>query len=280
MGFLTDAPRSVNRMIVVMRDLGQYRYDVADVFRDFVDYATACFLLEGDAKLAAALKDKYGGDYAKFQELHTAWILTMRDHFERDVQWFDALGTVYEYIASQSKKSFLGQFFTPEPVCDLMTQITHSGEKIEGKRVNDPACGSGRTLLSFNAFHPGNYLFAEDLDPICAKMAAVNMAMHGCQGQVTCMNTISQQFFFCYEVNHLHRAGFPPIPHLVPVAKENCFSLMKRPAEPAPEPEPALFQPQLFDLEPISAVAHKSETITHARPKKATTPSIGQLTIF
>jgi type I restriction enzyme M protein len=276
MGFLTDAPKSVNRMIVVMRDLGQYRYDVSDVFRDLVDFATACLLVDGDKQLAAELKEKYGKDYPTLVELYRAWVLTMEEQLKTK-EWFDAFGVLYEYLASQSKKSYLGQFFTPPDLCDLLTQLTYGGQDpIKGKRINDPACGSARTLLSFNAANPGNYLYGEDLDPICAKMSAVNMAIHGCQGQVTCMNSLSQEFKFCYQINPAHRFGSAPVPHLVPVSKEHCYSLLK----PAKDPEPATVEPVLFEMPAIERAASKSETITPARPKKAQKPQSGQLTIF
>lgn len=267
-------------MIVVMRDLGQYKYDVGEFYKDFIDYATACFLLEGDRPLAELLKNKYGKQYDVLPRMYAAWIHIMNERIPDDGSWFDALGELYEYLASQSKKSWLGQFFTPQPVCDLMTGLMYGSEPIKGKKVNDPACGSGRTLLSFNAVNPGNYMFAEDLDPICAKMAALNMAIHGCQGQVTCMNTISQEFKWCYEINPLHRFGSGPIPHLAPVKKENCFALLKKPSpEPQADPEPV--QPLLFDLQPAQNVANSSnQTITTARPKKQSTPMAGQLTIF
>lgn len=237
MGFLDDAPRSVQGMVCVMRDLGQYRYDVGDVFKDFIDYAVACFSYHGDKVLADQLKAKYGDDYPRLNEMLVAWIRIMDKRITDDVSWFDALGTLYEYLASRSKKSWLGQFFTPESICDLMTQIsTFTSEEKTRQKVNDCACGSGRTLLSFNAHHPGNLLYGEDLDPICAKMTALNMAIHGCQGQVTCMDSICQDWKFCYEVNPYHRLGVPPIPHLVPVSMENCFAKLTPPAVVAPLP--------------------------------------------
>jgi type I restriction enzyme M protein len=224
MGFLDDAPRSIKEMVCVMRDFGQYRWDVGDIFKDFIDYGVACFSYSGDPVLAQQLKDKYGTEYPKLGEMFVAWIRTMDERITHDVAWFDALGTLYEYIASRSKKSWLGQFFTPETVCDLMTMVTTGPEKRVGEKVDDPACGSGRLLLSFNAHHPGNRLYGEDLDPICAKMTALNMAIHGCQGQATCMDSLCQNWKFCYEVNPYHRMGMPPIPHLVPVSMENCFA--------------------------------------------------------
>lgn len=240
MGYLEDAPSSVKGIVCLMRDFGQYRYDPAEVFVDFIDFGIGCFLYEGDKELADRLKKKYGKDYDLLGKMLHAWVLIMNERITEEVRWFDALGTVYEYLASRSKKSCLGQFFTPPDLCDLMTQLTLSPEMEEKETVNDCACGSGRTLLSFNALLPGKMLYGEDLDPICTKMTALNMAIHGCQGQATCMDSISQEWRFCYEVNPYHRLGFPAIPHLLPVQEANCRAkLVPKPIPEAKEiPQP------------------------------------------
>lgn len=228
MGFMTDAPKSVHRMIAVLRDMGQYKYDTADVFRDAVDYAVAGLLVHGDPELAERLLKKYGDDYVQLGNFMRAWILTLDEQVTDDEQWFDALGMVYEYLASGSKRSWLGQFFTPPPVCDLMTGLT-GGTGVKGKRVNDPASGSGRMLLSFNRYNPGNRLYGEDIDPMCARMTALNMALHGCQGQVCCMDSLAiDNWRFGFEVNPYHRLGAAPIPHLLPLTKEQCVSWKRK----------------------------------------------------
>ncbi|TDB60094.1 N-6 DNA methylase [Arundinibacter roseus] len=228
MSYLMDAPRSVEPMIRVLREMGKYRYDPSEVFRDWIDYAIACFLVEGDKELAQRLEKKYEKTYPKMQELLLAWFKVMDQRVtDSPTSWFDALGTIYEYLASQSKRSWMGQFFTPPDLCDLMTQLTSdSKERPVGKRVNDPASGSGRLLLSFNAFNPGNFLFAEDLDAICAKMSALNMAIHGCQGQVCCLDSIAlDKWWFGYQINYFHQFGIPPIPHLQPITKEQSETM-------------------------------------------------------
>lgn len=228
MGYLQDAPRSVGPMIKVLRAMGQYKYDPSEVFRDFVDYSVACLLVDGDKAVADRLHGQYGNDYGLLADLFQAWVLILNDEIHEDgtASWFDALGTVYEYLASQHKQSWLGQFFTPPDLCDLCTLLTSDPEKKPlGKRVNDPAAGSGRMLLSFLAHNPGNYVYGEDVDPICAKMCALNLAFHGGQGQVTCMDSLAMNDFrFGYEVNPFHRLGAPPVPHLLPITKEQCWT--------------------------------------------------------
>src|SRR5205807_2092029 len=55
----------------------------------------------------------------------------------------DVLGDIFEGAITRGQH---GQYFTPNPLCDLMAQLTdHDGE---GRTVNDPCCGSGRMLLA------------------------------------------------------------------------------------------------------------------------------------
>lgn len=225
MGYLQDAPQEVRPMIAILRDMGQYRYDPADVFRDWIDYAVGCFLVDGDQALAERLRKQYGKDYDRLYALLGAWFEVLDRQVADDGRsWFDALGMVYEYLASNSKRQWLGQFFTPPEICDLMTQLNISAGKPEtGKTVNDPAAGSGRLLLSYNSHAPGNFMYGEDLDPVCAKMSAMNMAVHGCQGQVVCHDSIAMDNWrFAYQVNLFHATGGPAVPHLVPIVKEQC----------------------------------------------------------
>ncbi|MDP2234979.1 MAG: N-6 DNA methylase [Bacteroidales bacterium] len=222
-----DFPPTLRHFVKVLNSFKGYWYDY-DIFRDFIDYTTACFLWNGDKELAKTLKARYKEDYSRFPDLFRALVQTMADNIAEDMDWFDALGTLYEEISHSSKASFLGQFFTPSTVCDFMAQIQQPldecNEKRTGLTVNDPASGSGRTLLAFNKVAPGNYLIGQDLDPICTKMTAINLALHGCKGQALNGNSLMpDDFSFGYEVNPLiYTTG--GIPHLKPISKQQSIA--------------------------------------------------------
>lgn len=55
----------------------------------------------------------------------------------------DGLGDFYMEYLSHGRN---GQFFTPEPICDMMSRILNPADF--GERVADCCCGSGRMLLS------------------------------------------------------------------------------------------------------------------------------------
>lgn len=85
------------------------------------------------------------------------------------------------------------------------TQNTSFGKR---KIIGDCAYGSGRNLLAAKAVFDTKrwrspYLIGEDIDHTCCKMTAINMAIHGCFGEVICHDTICEpdKVRFGYIVN-------------------------------------------------------------------------------
>lgn len=165
-----------------------YRHDHSQVFSDFLDLFMKQFSFDDCTELNERIQRQYPEkERTIFGSMIFEIIQVMDKMITDDNSWYDPFGTYYEVLASNYKKSGFGQFFTPQTVVDLMTMINggESGElKGQGLRVNDCACGSGRMLLSFHVHHPGNYVFAQDIDLICCKMTVMNFLLHGCQGEV------------------------------------------------------------------------------------------------
>ena len=139
---------------------------------------------------------------AVFYEMYSQIVLIMQRELKHKL-WFDIFGNIYEeLIASKSRRSNSGQFFTPESLCDLMTEICQGEEKQTGKLISDCACGSGRTLLAHHVRNLGNYYVAEDIDKTCAMMCVCNFLLHGVMGEVIWHNSlISEQFYGAWRVN-------------------------------------------------------------------------------
>ena len=125
----------------------------------------------------------------------------------------DFFGGVYEEMyQSKGKASTLGQFFTPESLCECMSRLVYSGHEDTGGRINDCACGSGRTLIS-HFMASGNmkgYYIGEDIDTMSVKMCALNMMIHGMRGRVVRHDTLMDPIYFDYgfEINEV-RYPFP-----------------------------------------------------------------------
>ena len=108
----------------------------------------------------------------------------------------DVLGAVYEVLALRAEKDVkIGQFFTPEKVVDFIVKLADLSYK---DIILDPACGTGRFLIyamknmeeKLNSSEERNkgellknihssQLFGSDIDSRIAKIAKMNMWIHG-----------------------------------------------------------------------------------------------------
>ena len=257
----TDVPHELRALNKLFSEK-DYTWDYADSFRDWVDFLVESFMPVRQGEYER-LKKKHG-DLDWFVRMTHELVRLQHQQIVGDKDWYDALGTFYEVLASQGKRQIMGQFFTPPCVVDFMTAIQGATEATgKGQLVNDPASGSGRMLISFHAMAPGNYQFGADLDPICAKMTAVNMCLHGCVGQAVCMNSlIPDDWRFGYHINRrLNQTGVPTIE---PMPKEECHTWRLWQKEKAEWAEKKKTEP---DLPPPV-------------PPTAKVPSTGQLSLF
>lgn len=104
----------------------------------------------------------------------------------------DPLGDMFMSRISHGQH---GQFFTPESVSLLMTEIVGVED---GAKVNDPACGSGRNLLKALevARSEGKEieLYANDLSLTCAKMTLLNFMINSVAGEVSCGDALKLDY--------------------------------------------------------------------------------------
>lgn len=133
------------------------------------------------------------------------WMNKVAEAMEKG-EWLDFFGGLYEEMyQTRGKASTLGQFYTPTHLCDLLTKCVGTGDE---RRINDPACGSERTLLAHFAhseFSRTGYYIGEDIDTISIKMCALNMMIHGMQGRAVRHDTLKSPVHFDYgfEVNEI-----------------------------------------------------------------------------
>lgn len=201
-------------------------FDVSQVFNDFLTYIIHYFT--PNAKPLESWKYK-PEQTAVFWKMFQEWIRIM----ERQIalhEWYDAFGDLYmSCVASKMKQQGTGQFFTPTGICDMMADITANNEKFTGKYINDPACGSGRTLLAWHVRNIGNYLCAEDIDRTCCLMTVCNFIIHGCVGEVICHDSLDPGSFYAgWKINErLNTIRFSPIPLITvrEITKEESVTL-------------------------------------------------------
>ncbi|WP_147238675.1 N-6 DNA methylase [Mucilaginibacter hurinus] len=68
-----------------------------------------------------------------------------------------------------------GQYFTPEPLCDMIGMMQVDNDSELKKTVLDSSCSSIRMFLSAAKLNRHMKFYGADLDITCCKMALVNM---------------------------------------------------------------------------------------------------------
>lgn len=189
-----------------------YKYNLSNLFDDLLTICICLLARQTEEKLYLETIKKYNRKELDIFAKLFAELFIIYDQANNFGEWVDPLGDYYEALASNSKKSSFGQFFTPKGICDLMAGITIDKNKWNDT-INDPCCGSGRLLLASNQIKKGAYYVAQDLDGICCKMTAINMAMQNIRGEVHHMDTLRMiKPFVSYSINYnFHKHKTPLI---------------------------------------------------------------------
>ena len=130
-------------------------------YKDYLDFGRRFFTNIADAHatlLEIAYKDTgyiYGHffsrdifDWYTWEEeaiVRLFWVLNRFDFAQVSA---DLIGHIYEQYVDELERKRKGQFYTPPQVVNyILDQVGYEGPGIVGKRVLDPACGSGRFLV-------------------------------------------------------------------------------------------------------------------------------------
>lgn len=173
-----------------------YRFGYSEVFCDFVDYALLVFKWHKPNIDFSFFEEKYGNHYKYFPQMFE-YLGIASDTYH------DALGDLFMELVSHGKN---GQFFTPEPLADFMSQC--GGSKIEDElRILDPACGSSRLLLAAARRNRNVYLYGCDNDIICCKISLVNMLLNTLRGEIALMDTLQMKFHKSWVFDYINIDG-------------------------------------------------------------------------
>lgn len=219
-------------MIMLKDDLARISQKTSknalQTFTDFLDFTIGFFGVGETAKV-----EGWSCTAEQNKMFHEALVHLITDEYKPEIDkrgWCDPLGDAFMDYCRGFVGS-MGQFFTPPDVCDLMASTTMNGSEPEGqdthfgKRpvIGDPTCGSSRNLLAsydraLEQLHWKRkpYVIGEDLDPLCCKMSAINMCVHGCFGEVVCHDTLAEpkQVRFGYIINETMYPLPCPIPSI------------------------------------------------------------------
>lgn len=180
----------------------KYKYDLYNLFDDLLTIIICCLARETEEPLYFETIKKYTKAELNIFPKLLGELFLIYENAKILGTWADPLGDYYELLASNSKKSAFGQFFTPKPICEMIAKITVSPNQW-GKTINEPCAGSGRFILAANHQAKGNYYVAQDLDAICCKMTAINMCLHEIRGEVHNMDTLRMtNLRMSYSINY------------------------------------------------------------------------------
>lgn len=192
-----DIPKELRPFCDKFADLA-YGQDDSAVFDDLLGYIIDLFSFDNPWQPRAHYKAEEPELRKQFFGLFQEIVALMAAKVRDEGDWYDPFGHLYEtMMASASRRANAGQFFTPASVVDLSVAVTVPNDMTgQGKRVGDPACGSGRFLIAFHAKHPGNFCCAEDIDRTCALMTVCNFILHGVNGEVVWHDSLSPDTFY------------------------------------------------------------------------------------
>jgi hypothetical protein len=181
-----------------------YGSDESKVFDDFLDICICC--LSGQR-----YEEEYLSIIKKYSKEKVDLLVTL---FSQMVIIMDNNGTgltdcLGEFFQQRITKGQHGQFFTPPHVTDFMAQIVTDEETVR-QTIMDPACGSGRMLLSTAKVSRRNYFFGADLDNRCSKMCAINLCLNGLLGEVAWMNSLTLEHWGGYEIFYDEKRMYVP----------------------------------------------------------------------
>lgn len=161
--------------------------------------------------------DRYKRDdlYKQFPRMLVDLVELMEnkeEHYIGDYLW--------HFYESNITFGELWQFFTPWPITQFMLQL--QWEIKDEATVCDPACGSGRFLLSAYRKNSNIEVYGCDLDERCVLMATINLFLNGARWYTIHMNTLS------YEIYWWRKFGlwWWCVPNLCQLSKEEAEAIM------------------------------------------------------
>jgi hypothetical protein len=179
------------------------------LFEDFNTMAAITFQQGVRKMIEGKIDDKLEADYM---------VVVGRYERERVKHFAHALGVMtssleeetHDFLGEVAGRAgvlnhWAGQFFTPWPICKMMSKLTLGDlkEKPEHRlTVSEPAVGGGAMLLAVAAdlramdFGPWSWWFdAIDIDRRCFNMAYVQLSLCGCPGIVRNGDTLRMEFW-------------------------------------------------------------------------------------
>lgn len=166
------------------------KYGKGQVFDDFLQIVVCCLQMGRAEELYFKTIRRYHKEELQYFSLAFASLvdqMTRKELQDPFYKWFE------ENLSNANN----GQFFTPQPIADLMAQLVcvptiDKAEKADNdKRVYDPCCGSGGLILAYARKDRNRYFVGADISYTCCLMTLINMCLYSLSGEVLHMNSLN-----------------------------------------------------------------------------------------
>jgi tRNA G10 N-methylase Trm11 len=165
-------------------------HDPRSIFEDNIEWEevqTAGHLDALGARVNEILDDPLlSTDWHELSEQQFAKVVAEVARWTPDSIWNDdPLGELSQRVRTDAAKSARGEYYTPYPICLMMTRMTAAPDGIApGARVLDPACGSGRFLLAALEVCREQHgqvpeVFGIDISPDAVRLCKLNLTLAG-----------------------------------------------------------------------------------------------------
>lgn len=154
----------------------------SDLFSDFLDLSLGVLCNNPNPQQKELLTKTFGD-----AERKRLFLEALEFYSDAAEGYRDPLGDMFMSRISFGQN---GQFFTPDDLCKLMAQII----KPDGGTINDPCCGSGRTLLAgleqsrSDGVEPE--IYGNDISYTAARMCLMNLLYNSARGAVSCGDSL------------------------------------------------------------------------------------------
>ena len=215
-----------------------YKYGLHSVFDDFLEMVVCALSLGAkEDRYHEIVRNYEKPDAYLMAEAFGSLVIEMDNNGEG---LKDGFGDFYMEYLSYGRN---GQFFTPEPICEMMARILNPAGF--GEKVADCCCGSGRMLLATARLNRNLLLFGADIDRTCAMMCLINLCLNGLLGEVCWMDTLMNRFYAGWRIELHPEKG---VPYIREITESESYMVLRLPEK----------KQELIDLQaPITKVTQQ-----------------------
>ncbi len=196
-----------------------YKYGLHSVFEDFLEMVICSLSLGAKEDRYLEIVRNYEKPDAYLMAEAFGSLVVEMDNNGDGLK--DGFGDFYmEYLSHGHN----GQFFTPEPICEMMARILNPAGF--GERVADCCCGSGRMLLAAAKISRNSLFFGADIDRTCAMMCLINLCLNGLLGEVCWMDTLMNRFYGGWRIELHPEKG---VPYIREITESESYMVLRLP---------------------------------------------------